>query len=106
MTRRIPFAAALLAASLSVAVLGGCVSAPPPDVYYVATAPPAPEVEVVGVAPGPDFIWVRGYHTWNGRNYVWHHGEWQRRPHTGATWVDGRWRHHSRGWYWTPGHWK
>ena len=104
--KRISFAGALPAVGLSLAVLGGCVAAPLPDAVFVAAAPPAAEVEVIGAAPGPDYVWIRGYHTWNGHGYVWNSGRWERRPRAGAVWVDGRWQHHSHGWYWTDGHWR
>jgi hypothetical protein len=64
------------------------------------------QVEVVGTAPGPDFVWIRGYHVWNGNAYHWQSGRWERRPHSNASWVDGKWNHTSKGWYWRDGHWK
>jgi hypothetical protein len=98
--------AILLAAGLSATFLGGCVATAPPDAVYVDGAPPAAQVEVIGVAPGPDFVWIRGYHRWSGNSYVWAPGRWERRPRAGAVWVDGRWRHARRGWFWTNGHWR
>ena len=67
---------------------------------------PAAEVEITGVAPGPDYVWVPGHHVWRGGNYVWDPGRYERAPRHGARWVHGQWRHHERGWYWTDGHWK
>ena len=49
---------------LSSALLGGCVVAPAPGYYGGAVgtvAPPAPQVEVVGVAPGPGYVGMGGY---------------------------------------------
>src|SRR5579862_127701 len=54
-------------------------SPPPP--------PPAPVVEEVAVAPGPEYVWVPGYHRWSGREYVWVRGRYERRPHNRARWV-------------------
>jgi YXWGXW repeat-containing protein len=87
-------------------LVGACATAPPPDVIYVPGAPPPVQVEVMGTAPGPDFIWIHGYHRWNGNGYVWQSGRWERRPHAKAVWVDGKWNHTSKGWYWRDGHWK
>ncbi len=94
--------AALAALALTVA----CLVPPPPGAVYVRVAPPVPVVEVSGVAPGPGFIWIRGYHRWNGSAYVWTPGRWERRPRAGAVWVDGRWRHNRSGYYWVEGHWR
>ena len=95
-------AAAAFAAFFSTA----CVVAPPPGAVYVHTAPPASVVEVRSVAPGPDFVWISGYHAWRGGAYVWVPGRWDARPHPHAVWVTGTWRHHHNGWYWVEGRWK
>jgi hypothetical protein len=53
--------------------------------------PPPPRVlRVRPVSPGPDFVWLDGYHyVVNGR-YVWHAGYWTRPPYAGAVWVGPR----------------
>jgi len=33
----------------------------PPNTVDMAQAPPAPQVEVVPVGPGPDYVWMPGY---------------------------------------------
>ena len=68
------------AAAFAVALLSSCVVAPPPDAVYVHTRPPAAIVEVRGVAPGPDHVWIAGYHAWRGGAYVWVPGHWEARP--------------------------
>lgn len=88
-------------------ILTGCVAAGPPGTVYVSAAPPAPLVEVSGVAPGVDFVWIDGYHQWDGTRYIWVGGRWERRPQVRAVWVPGHWKHYRRGgWRWTQGHWK
>jgi hypothetical protein len=72
---------------------------------YVAVAPPV-VVERPPVAPGPRYVWVGGYQTWNGRAYVWAPGHWVLPPQPGRVWVPGHWRHNGYGWYWVPGHWR
>jgi len=42
----------------------------------VGIAPPAPEVEVVGVAPHPGWVWQPGYWNWQGDRHVWVNGAW------------------------------
>jgi hypothetical protein len=95
-------AAAAFAASLA----ASCVVAPPRGAVFVRIPPPAAVVEVRGSAPGPDFVWIAGYHAWRGGAYVWVPGRWDRGPHPRAVWVEGRWRHHRDGWYWVEGHWR
>lgn len=96
------------ALAFSALALAACVAGPPAGVVYASYAPPAPRIEadVMGVAPGPDYVWISGHHAWEGGQYVWAPGRWDRRPHAGARWKAGVWRHHSRGWYWTDGRWK
>ena len=79
---------------------------PPPGRIYVRTAPPVYQTEVIGVAPGPEFVWVPGYHRWEGERYVWVAGRWDRPPHPRAKWVAGRWRHDRNGWFWVEGRWR
>src|SRR6266705_5446400 len=100
-------AVSILCAALAVLFLtAGCVvPPPPPGAVYVRTAPPTAVVEVEGVAPGPEHVWIHGYHRWEGNAYAWTPGRWERRPHAGAVWVHGEWRHHANGWYWVEGHW-
>jgi hypothetical protein len=74
-------------------------------VVYVGTPPPPALVEPVGVAPGPGFVWIAGYHTWNGSAYVWVPGRWEHPPRGRHHWVKGRWAHERRGWYWVEGRW-
>lgn len=105
---RIKSGATLAAAVLACALgLGACASdTRVRAAVYVPTGPPAPVSEVVTVSPGPGYIWIPGYHQWNGSAYVWVGGRWDIGPRPNARWVGGRWRHSGRGWYWVPGHWR
>jgi len=96
--KRIALAAGLVA-------LAGCYG-PPAGAVYVREGPPAYREEVVGVAPGPGYFWIRGYWQWGGAAYQWVPGRWEMRPRPNAVWVEGRWRSAHRGWYWMPGHWR
>jgi WXXGXW repeat (2 copies) len=74
---------------------------------YVSEGPPPPvAVGVVGAAPGPGYVWVEGYHVYQGGRYVWTPGRWERPPHAGAKWVKPEWRHEGKGWRFHEGHWK
>ncbi len=97
-----PALAAALGSALSLTT--GCVVAvrpmppPPPaaEVYtepsevVVAQEPPAPYTEVIGIAPGPGFLWVGGYWHWYGNRWVWYRGHYARPPHAGGHWVGPR----------------
>jgi hypothetical protein len=101
--------------ALTALPLAGCyvraraIPPPPPGEVVVEYDPPPPppaEVEVVPVTPGPEFIWIGGYHRWNGRHYVWIPGHYDRRPHEGARWEHGHWEGRGRGHVWVEGRWR
>jgi len=85
----------------------GCSTSHVTPTVAVAEAPPAPPVEAITMAPAfsSDYVWVRGYYTYNGTRYVWVPGNWQLRPRPNAIWVPGTWSQTDKGWVWTPGQW-
>ncbi len=95
-------------ATLASALLAaGCVVVPA-DGYYaggpVAVAPPPPQVEVIGVAPGPGYIWIGGFWNWVGNRHAWVSGHWApQRP--GHAWSGPRWYRDGPGWRQEPGRW-
>lgn len=72
--------------------------APPPQ--------PAPLVEVVPVAPAPDYIWAPGYWSWNGGVWIWVGGHWHAPVRPGHVWVHGYWGGHGHHRVWVGGHWR
>lgn len=73
----------------------------------VAQAPPAPQVEVVPVAPGPEYVWMPGF--WSvgvGGGWVWVGGHYGIRPRPHAVWVTGHWARHRHGYVWISGRWR
>ncbi len=73
---------------------------------YVRIGPPPPRREVIVERPGPRYVWVSGYHRWDGRQYVWAPGMWVLPPQPYyRRWVAGHWRHVHGGWMWMAGHW-
>jgi hypothetical protein len=77
-------------------------AAPP---VVAPAAPPAPQVEVVPVSPGPYYAWAPGYWGWNG-GWVWVGGQYVVRPRPGAVWVGGHWGRHGHGYIWIGGRWR
>lgn len=73
----------------------------------IRVAPPPPvRMGVVGVAPGPGYVWVGGYQRWNGAGYVWVPGRWLRPPRFGAVWVAPRYVHRGNTWVFYKGYWR
>ena len=73
---------------------------------FVRIAPPAAVVETRGPAPGPRYIWIAGYHRWNGAAYVWVPGRWELPPRGHAHWVAHHWVRRRGGWVFVEGHWR
>lgn len=97
--------AVILTSTLAVAT--ACASAAPRSRVYVRIGPPAPIVERRIVAPGPGYVWIPGFHSWDGRAYLWRPGRWDTAPRANARWVPARWvRDRRQGWYLVEGHWR
>jgi hypothetical protein len=74
---------------------------------YVRVGPPRAFVEARVASPGPGYVWVPGYHRWDGAAYLWVPGAWARPPRPRAAWVPGRWaQDRRRGWYFIEGRWR
>ena len=73
---------------------------------YVRIGPPRPVVERRPPPPGPRYVWVGGYHRWDGARYVWVPGSYALPPRPHARWVPGHWVQRPRGWFWREGHWR
>ncbi len=85
-------------------VMGACAGGG--GAYYVRYGPPAPRYRVIGVAPGPGYVWTDGYWDWRGRNWAWVDGRWVRPPRRGAYWVRPEWRHEGNHWRFHRGYWR
>jgi hypothetical protein len=74
----------------------------------IEAPPPAPRQEViVGVSPGPGFVWIGGY--WDGApgHYAWVGGHWDRPPHEHSQWFAPHWDKDRDGHYHqTKGEWR
>jgi hypothetical protein len=74
--------------------------------YYVRYGPPPPRYAVVGVAPGPGYVWTNGYWDWRGGQWFWMEGRWMRPPRPHAVWVAPEWRRHGNGYRLHRGYWR
>jgi hypothetical protein len=78
------------------------------NVVVDAPPPPLRSEVVVGVSPGPDYVWVGGY--WDGSpgHYTWVGGRWDHSPHGhGQQWSAPHWDKDRDGHYHqTKGEWR
>jgi hypothetical protein len=72
----------------------------------IRVGPPPPVYERRGPPPGEGYVWQDGYHRYDGGQYVWTPGHYERPPHPGARWVAHRWEHRHGGYVMVEGHWR
>ena len=72
----------------------------------VRVAPPPPIVEHHDHPPHPGWVWVDGYHRWDGHHYVWVGGHWAHPPHQAPSGFAHHWEHRNGGWVLVEGHWQ
>ena len=68
--------------------------------------PPPPRYGIVGVAPGPGFVWTDGYWDRRGAQWYWVGGRWMRPPRGRGVWVPGTWHQDRNRWRFQRGHWR
>jgi hypothetical protein len=93
---------------LGVAAAIAACAPPPRHMYGVRAGPPADVVETIPPAPGPAYVWVRGYYKWDrdAGAYIWVAGHWVVPPQGYHDWVSGHWADRDGGWVWIEGHWQ
>lgn len=86
-------------------ILTGCA----PGGGYVSARfgpPPPPRYGIVGVAPGPGYVWTDGFWDLHGGRWYWVGGRWVRPPRGRRVWVAPQW-HENHGRYQKhPGYWR
>jgi hypothetical protein len=75
-------------------------------VVVVEEAPPPERVEVYGIAPSPNHVWVSGHWVRRGARWEWSPGYWIVRRHAHDEWIPGHWERRGRGWAYIDGHWR
>ena len=85
------------------AVLGGCAGGY--GAGYVE-GPPPPRYGVMGVAPGPGYVWADGFWNLQGGRWGWSEGRWVRPPRRNASWVHPEWRREGNRWRYHRGYWR
>jgi WXXGXW repeat (2 copies) len=72
----------------------------------VKIGPPVAVVEHPGPPPAAGFVWIAGYHRWDGARYVWVPGRYEQPPRPHAVWVPHHWVQRHGGWVLVEGHWR
>jgi hypothetical protein len=92
------------------AILSACAPGYSSGFVGVGYGPPPPRYGVIGVAPGPGYVWTDGYWDWRGGRWEWAPGRWQRPPRARARWAPGYWEerheHGRRGYRFHEGRWR
>jgi len=85
-------------------VLAGCAA----NGAYVMRygPPPPPRYGMMGVAPGPGYVWMEGFWDWRGGNWHWMPGRWAVPPRPHAVWVPGYWEPNGHAYRFRPGYWR
>ena len=92
----------------AVVLIGTALSGCAARAGYVAAGygPPPPRYGVVGMAPGPGYVWTDGYWDRRGSDWYWMQGRWMRPPRPHAVWVPGYWSRHGHDYRFHDGHWR
>ena len=77
-----------------------------PSPYYVESSPPEPLYEQMSDSPGDGSVWIDGYWHWNGYEWVWITGRWEREQ-VGYVYVEPSyaWTDEQTQYVYTPGYW-
>ncbi|MGA9038913.1 MAG: hypothetical protein WB421_00115 [Terriglobales bacterium] len=92
----------LMSSALGLLLSAGMMSAE----VVVKIGPPRPIVERPIPRPGPNYVWIGGYHNYVNGAYAWVPGRWEVAPHPGARWVAHRWVRRHGSYVLVEGHWR
>lgn len=101
---------------LWVSVIGAALSLPaaaqvplPPhpslEIHIGHTRPPRLRFERRGPRPDRYSIWIRGFWDWQGDQWIWIPGHWDRPRERHVRWIAPRYHREYGAWRYEPGHW-
>ena len=96
----------VIVASVLFAAATGCVATVEerPARIYMTAMPPPPLAEAPPARPAATHVWVEGYWHWNGVQYLWIPGHWERPP-AGHIWIAPRYMTSEGRYVYQPGVW-
>jgi hypothetical protein len=68
-------------------------------------APPPVRHETKGHRPSPGQVWIAGAWDWQGNDWSWVAGRWERPERSGVRWYKARYVREGAAWRYEPGHW-
>lgn len=84
---------------------GARITVGPPPPYVVSSMPPDPLYEQMSVSPGSGQVWIDGSWHWNGFEWVWLGGRWQRTQGSGLVYIQPHYTYSEGRYIYTPGYW-
>jgi hypothetical protein len=72
----------------------------------IRIGPPPPVVEHYGPPPRPGWVWMGGFHRWDGARYVWVPGHYAAPPRPGVRWVPDSYYRRGGRYYYRHGYWR
>jgi hypothetical protein len=103
--------ACLIGLTLSIGISACTVEPAKIVVTETVVSRPPPPVRVEQIPPPPTshpelVVWQPGHWHWNGHDYEWYPGRYEKRPSTTAVWVPPEWVPRGNNeWVFKPGHW-
>jgi hypothetical protein len=77
----------------------------PLHIRIATDAPPRPRYERRPPRPYGDVVWINGYWDWEGDQWVWMSGRWERPIDRRHRWIKPRYLREGRVWRYEPAHW-
>lgn len=75
------------------------------EIHIGHTRPPRLRFERRGPRPDRFSIWIRGFWDWQGDQWIWVPGHWDRPRDRHVRWIVPRYHREYGGWRYEPGHW-
>lgn len=75
-------------------------------VTTTTVAPPTAVQEAQPASPGPRYVWVAGFWSFNGTTYAWVPGRWELPPEQSDGWDPPQWERDGTNYRYRPGRWR
>lgn len=75
-------------------------------VQQVPVTPPPPATDTVTPSPAPNAVWIPGYWSFDGSNYMWVAGHWEIPPPNARSYIAAHWENQGAGYFFVPAYWR